>query len=130
LPTLCAHPALDEHQERLSVASMLSERNQALDYLRALREAQEKDFVRYVVDWRDLKWSSIKRADVQNRVNHARQNNGPAAANPIIILMKAIPSWNIRSGYIDAESRDQCLRKLDRVDTVKRTFSLLPSLAA
>lgn len=64
----------------------------------------EKDFVRYVADWRDRKWSSIKRADVQNRVNHVRQNNGPAAANHIIILMKAMTSWNIRNGYIEGDN--------------------------
>jgi hypothetical protein len=69
--------------------------------IRCVRVADmEKDFVRYVADWRDRKWSSIKRADVQNRVNHVRQNNGPAAANHIIILMKAMTSWNIRNGYI------------------------------
>lgn len=64
----------------------------------------EKDFVRYVADWRDRKWSSIKRADVQNRVNHVRQYNGPAAANHIIILMKAMTSWNIRNGYIEGDN--------------------------
>jgi len=73
--------------------------------IRCVRVADmEKDFVRYVADWRDRKWSSIKRADVQNRVNHVRQNNGPAAANHIIILMKAMMSWNIRNGYIEGDN--------------------------
>ncbi len=73
--------------------------------IRCVRVADmEKDFVRYVTDWRDRKWSSIKRADVQNRVNHVRQNNGPAAANHIIILMKAMTSWNIRNGYIEGDN--------------------------
>lgn len=73
--------------------------------IRCVRVADmEKDFVRYVADWRDRKWSSIKRAEVQNRVNHVRQNNGPAAANHIIILMKAMTSWNIRNGYIEGDN--------------------------
>lgn len=64
----------------------------------------EKDFRRYVEDWRDRKWSSIKRADVQYRVNQVRQKNGPCAANHILVLMKAMANWNIRNGYVEGDN--------------------------
>jgi len=43
---------------------------------------------------------SITSIDVQNRLNHVRNKNGPSAANHLLILMRAAMNWNLKNGTI------------------------------
>lgn len=64
----------------------------------------EADFRRYVNDWSDRKCSKITKMDAQERINEVFENNGPAAANHLLVLMRAVFNWNIRGGYIKGEN--------------------------
>lgn len=57
----------------------------------------EKDFERYLSDWKDKPYSQIKRSDVQQRVNKVLATRGPGATNHMIILMRAAINWNLRA---------------------------------
>lgn len=59
-----------------------------------------KDFHRYINDWRNRNHASITSIDVQNRLNHVRNKNGPSAANHLLILMRAAMNWNLKNGTI------------------------------
>ncbi len=59
-----------------------------------------KDFHRYINDWRNRNHTAISSIDVQNRLNHVRNNNGPSAANHLLILMRAAMNWNLKNGTI------------------------------
>lgn len=61
----------------------------------------ERDFDRYIKDWRDRKYSAIKKSDVQTRVTDVFRQHGPGAANHILILMRAVINWNLRHGFIE-----------------------------
>lgn len=61
----------------------------------------ERDFERYVKDWRERKYSSVKKSDVQTRFNDVFREHGPGAANHILILMRAAINWNLRHGFIE-----------------------------
>lgn len=64
----------------------------------------QKDFERYVGDWSDKKYTQIRRIEVQARVNHVRDKNGPGAANHLIILMRAVFNWHLRNETITGDN--------------------------
>lgn len=64
----------------------------------------EADFRRYLSDWSERKCSKISKVDAQERFNQVFEHNGPAAANHMLVLMRAVFNWNIRSGYINGEN--------------------------
>lgn len=64
----------------------------------------EKDFNRYLSDWRYKPHSQIRRSDVQNRINRVLDVNGPGAANHMIILMRSIMNWNLRNEIITGDN--------------------------
>lgn len=64
----------------------------------------ESDFRRYISDWSNKKFSLIRRSDVQTRVNRVRDANGPAAANHLIILMRAAINWNLKNEAITGDN--------------------------
>ena len=64
----------------------------------------EQDFRRYLHDWKNRKLSSVKRTDVQTRINSIKTEHGPATANHVIILMKAAMNWNIKNGAFKGDN--------------------------
>jgi integrase len=64
----------------------------------------QKDFERYVEDWRNRKFSQVTRSDVQKKVARVNQEHGPSAANHMIILMRASTNWNLRNETISGEN--------------------------
>jgi len=64
----------------------------------------EADFRRYVSDWSERPHSKISKVDTQERLNEVFENNGPAAANHMLVLLRAVYNWNIRAGYIKGDN--------------------------
>lgn len=64
----------------------------------------EADFRRYVSDWSNRTCSKISKVDTQDRFNEVFEKNGPAAANHMLVLMRAVFNWNIRVGYINGDN--------------------------
>jgi integrase len=64
----------------------------------------QRDFELYFTDWRNRKCSTIRRPDVQTKVNYLYKHNGAGGANHAIILMKAAVNWNIKHGFLSGEN--------------------------
>jgi integrase len=64
----------------------------------------QKDFDRYISDWKNLRFSQIRRGDVERRMAHVRAENGPGAANHLLVLMRAVINWNLRNENITGEN--------------------------
>jgi len=69
----------------------------------------ERDFVRYFYDWRNRRFSTITRLDVQSKVNRLQRDHGRGGANHGIVLMKAATNWNLKRGYISGENPWNCV---------------------
>jgi integrase len=61
-------------------------------------------FRRYLEDWKDRKFASITRAEIQRRVNEIGKQHGPMAANHTITYARAGINWCIRNGLISGEN--------------------------
>jgi len=64
----------------------------------------QRDFDRYLSDWKDRRHIEIKRSDVQLRVTKVLKEHGPGAANHMIILMRAAMNWNLRNETISGDN--------------------------
>lgn len=91
-----------------------------------------KDFDRYIPDWRKKPHSTITRVEVQQRLNKVRQKNGPAAANHLLILMRAAMNWNLKNGTITEnpwagikQNKVQARERFLRPDEMSRFFQTL-----
>jgi integrase len=70
-----------------------------------------KDFERYINDWKNRKFSQLKRADVQARINALFEKHGPGPANHILILLRALINWNLRNETITGDNPCASIRQ-------------------
>jgi integrase len=93
----------------------------------------EGDFRRYMLDWASRKHSSITRLDTQSKLNDIHKKHGPSAANHMLILMRAVFNWNIKTGIITGENpwghlkqfKIQSRERFLKPDEVQRLFAQL-----
>jgi integrase len=64
----------------------------------------EGDFRRYLSDWKDRKISTIRKADVQVRMNYVGQENGKTAANHMLAYARAAVNYCIKNELIECDN--------------------------
>jgi integrase len=93
----------------------------------------QADFRRYMLDWANKRYSSISRMATQAKLNQVHEKNGPAAANHMLVLMRAVFNWNIKTGIITGENpwghlkqfKIQSRERFLKPDEVKSLFEQL-----
>lgn len=64
----------------------------------------EAVFRRYLSDWKTRKLSSIRKSEVQARINEIGAKNGLTAANHTLSYSKAAINWCLRNGLLTGEN--------------------------
>jgi integrase len=93
----------------------------------------QADFRRYMLDWANKRYSSITRIDTQTKLNAIHKKNGPSAANHMLVLMRAVFNWNIKTGIITGDNpwghlkqfKIQSRERFLKPDEVKSLFEQL-----